>query len=90
MMKYSILLIFFVFMISVSNVGAVIIYDDGQTHQIDFETDEGVEVFDDSDSNPTTLNLVTGAELGHYLWGNDKSIINMYDGVVSGGGFRRC
>jgi len=59
------------------------IYNDGGVHTIDFQINEAVvEVYDSSDGNPTTVNLVSGGSVEYGLRVFDNSHSNVSGGYV--------
>jgi len=63
---------------------AVVYFNDGGTHTIDYQINEPVEIYDHETAGLTTVNVTTGASLGScYLWIHDTSVVNMDDGTVA-------
>ncbi len=73
--------------ISASEVHAIMLYNDGNVHEINSNINDFVHVEDGPMGNATTVNLVSGAEI-YYLDAHYKSQINIYDAIFafSGGG----
>jgi len=61
---------------------AYIYFNDGQTHNIDYITTEGVFVRDDASDNATTVNLLSGGEVRD-LVPKDNSIITVSGGLIA-------
>lgn len=67
-------------LITVNDATAVIVYNTGEVHDINFPIDDTVEVWDGS--RPTTLNLLSGANISGRLGIRDSSQLNLRDGIV--------
>lgn len=78
----SILVLVILVSICILDAKAVVIYNDGGVHEISFEINEEVEVYDSSGGKPTTVNLVSGGSIGHRLRVFDNSFANVSDGFL--------
>ena len=66
---------------------AVVIFEDGQEHTLDYTIDDFVEVRDGGPRGlevPTTLNVVTNGQVLALLNCWDNSIVNVFDGFLNG------
>lgn len=67
-----------------SPVLAVVAFNDGQIHDIDYEIDDCVQVDYQAPAMRTTLNLLGGGNIQDYIRGCEDSQINILGGLIDG------
>ena len=82
--RVGILVTAVVLFVDASRVLAVIEFNDGGVHDIDYEINDNVRVDYQSPGMGTTVNILEGGEITtyHYLHGFEDSIINIVDGAT--------
>ena len=77
------ILVFLIVVLSCSYVYGTVWFDDGGVHDVDYQINEEVKIWDDeSTGNPTTVNLLDGGYIQGICQVGLNSRLNMYGGTI--------
>lgn len=84
-MKMKIKLVILMVLICAVNVYGTVWFDDGGVHNIDYEINDEVQIWDDESTNiPTTVNLLEGGSIQGICQVSLNSQLNMSGGTING------
>jgi len=67
-----------------ANVGAVVVFDDGGTYDIDYEINDDISADYQAPGMQTTVNWLDGASTNHLLDAYENSNVNVSGGIIGG------
>jgi hypothetical protein len=76
------ILVFFAFLLTVSLANAIVVFDDGDMHTIDYFLNDKAEIRDNEGGNPTTLTLSSGGTIQWQLYSYGHSQFNLEGGTI--------
>lgn len=74
--------IFVVFIFISARVSAIVCFDDGYVHDIDYEVNDDLYVCDDLAGTPTTVNIISGGAVSDSLCTYGNSLITIAGGLI--------